>query len=119
MSLDIIAEHKSPTDTMDQVGFHDHKEVVGSEINHDPHVEDDPHRAAIDDNPEKPAKLTSATILAVFVRTKPAREGSCITRRQLTSTLVLGHVTSSTHLKRVPHCNFYPGPDRHGPRRHD
>jgi hypothetical protein len=68
MSLNILAEHKSPKETMDQVGSHDHMEVVDSEINRHPHVEDDPHRAAIDKNPDTPARLTLATILAVFVR---------------------------------------------------
>ena len=52
---------------MDTIESHDHQEFVGDAVNHGVAVEDDPHRAAIDDNPEKPARLTAATILAVFV----------------------------------------------------
>ena len=34
---------------------------------HDVYLEDDPHRAALEDNPDKPEKLTWQTTLSIFV----------------------------------------------------
>ena len=34
----------------------------------DVYLEDDPHRAALEDNPDKPEKLTWGTVLSIFVR---------------------------------------------------
>ncbi len=33
----------------------------------DVYLEDDPHRAALEDNPDKPEKLTWGTVLSIFV----------------------------------------------------
>ena len=44
-------------------------ELVEMVPENDLFLEDDPHRAALVDNPEKPAPLSWSTLLAVFVRT--------------------------------------------------
>ncbi len=45
---------------------------LGSASHADPvdknvYLEDDPHRAALEDNPEVPEKLTWSTVLSIFV----------------------------------------------------
>jgi hypothetical protein len=40
-----------------------HEKVVDEDV----YLEDDPHRAALEDNPDKPEKLTWSTVLSIFV----------------------------------------------------
>lgn len=69
MAPETAAGCSGPKGAMDPVESHHHQEFLGDAANYGAPIEDDPHRAAIDDNPEKPAKMTAATFIAVFVST--------------------------------------------------
>ena len=119
MAQDTTSGRSGLKEAMGSIETHNHHEFVGDGANHGAPLEDDPHRAAIDDNPEKPAKPTAATILAVFVSTISSGDRVCARFRKPTFDLVLGHVPSCTHLKWVPYCDFDPRSDRYRSRKHD
>lgn len=75
-------------------------------------LEDDPHRAALELNPEKPERLTWSTILAV---------GVSVSRRihpNNVLTLATGSwaFICSSNIVRLPSRYSYTRPDRHGSR---
>lgn len=69
-------------------------------IDEDAYLEDDPHRAALEDNPDTPEKLTWSTVLSIFVSESSwVMTYICIDSRLLSSSsdlplLVLSRVDS-------------------------